>query len=64
MFRDILSAAALQSLGIVGLMISFFTFVLVLAWVFRRGSKAYYEETAKLALDEASEYPRTISQSH
>ena len=51
---DIMSAAGLTSWAEIGLVISFFTFAVIVAYVFVVRSKASYEEDRNLPFDDDS----------
>lgn len=50
--RDVLTHFPFMSLVLVGQLTFFAVFVGALFWVFRRGSKGFYQNLAELPLDE------------
>ncbi len=52
MHRDVLTQFPLMSLVITGQLLFFAIFVGALIWVFRRKSRAFYEQLSKLPMDE------------
>jgi cbb3-type cytochrome oxidase subunit 3 len=51
MIRQVLANFPLTNLVLVGQLLFFFTFLAVVAWVFRSGSKQFYDSLSRVPLE-------------
>ncbi len=61
MFRDVLSHANLTEWPILGLILFLMCSVGIIAWVFRKGSRSYYNEISNLVFEKSAEDAQTDS---